>query len=211
MSAREEISSELLIISKTVAELPFKPVFTVPDGYFDGFPAKMMEIIRETEELDVVPELEKISPLLASISRKTPFSVPDGYFSNLEQELLPPKDQAPARVITMLQPATGRIWWAAAAVIAILGFFTWFYIINNNNDVENAGSALININAELPNISESEINSYLATTPEPIQIEPLSLAGVHEADFDAIMNDINESELQQFINDNPTLQIENMN
>jgi hypothetical protein len=110
----------------------------------------------------------------------------------------------------MAQPINPRIWWAAAAVIAILGFFTWFYTVNNN-DVENAGLAQVNIKTELPNISESEINSFLATTPEPIQIEPLSLAGVQEADFDAIMNDINESELQQFINDNPTLQIENMN
>ncbi|HLO82060.1 MAG TPA: hypothetical protein VK166_13925 [Chitinophagaceae bacterium] len=209
MSAREEISSELSKISKTVAELPLMPVFTVPEGYFDGFPAKLLEKIRKTEELDVVSELEQISPLLASISRKTPFSVPDGYFSQLEQ-LLPQNEQLPAKVVTMLQPAKLRIWWAAAAVTAILGFFAWFYIINNNR-IGIDGPALVNVNAELPKISETEINSYLATTPEPIQIEPLSLAGVQEADFDAIMNDITESELQQFINENPTLQIENMN
>ncbi len=207
MSTRKDISSELSDISKTVAELPFKPVFTVPDGYFDEFPLKMMEKIRETEDLDVDSELEMISPLLASLNRKTPFTVPEGYFSQLEPQM----EQAPAKVVVMHKTSRLRIWWAAAAITAVLGFFSWFYIINSNNNSEGLKAVSFSISAELPTLSETEISSYLEATPEPIQIEPISLAGVQEADLDAIMNEISESELQQFINENPTFQIENMN
>lgn len=211
MPDRKEILSELSMISNTVAELPFKPVFTVPEGYFDQFPEKLMKTIREEEKSDVRSELEQLSPLLASLERKMPFSVPDGYFSQLEQDLLPEKEHTPAKVVEMYRPQRLRMLYAAAAVTAIIGFFTWFFVINNNNEPVQPESVVVNMNSELPMVSESEISSYLATTPENIPLEPLSLAGVEEADFDEIMNEINENELQQFINENPTFKIENMN
>ncbi|HEX5667168.1 MAG TPA: hypothetical protein VFX73_00125 [Chitinophagaceae bacterium] len=211
MTDRKEISSELSAISNTVAELPFKPVFTVPEGYFHEFPEKLMKMIREEENSDVRSELEQISPLLASLERKTPFTVPDGYFSQLEHDLLPEKEHIPAKVVEMYRPGRLRVWYSAAAVTAILGLFTWFYLANNGNETVQPETVAVNLNAELPQVSETEINSYLATIPENIQVEPLSLAGVEEADFDEILNEINENELQQFINENPAFKIDNMN
>jgi hypothetical protein len=211
MPDRKEILSELSIISNTVAELPFKPVFTVPEGYFDQFPEKLMKMIREDDKSDAKSELELISPLLASMERKMPFSVPDGYFSQLEQDLMPEKEQSTAKLVEMYRPGRIRVWYAAAAVTAILGLFTWLYLVNNGNVTGQPETVAVNLNSELPQVSESEISRYLATIPENIQVEPLSLAGVEEADFDEIMNEINENELQQFINENPAFKIDNMN
>jgi hypothetical protein len=211
MPDRKEILSELSIISNTVAELPLKPVFTVPEGYFDQFPEKLMKTIREEDKSDVRSELEQISPLLASLERKTPFSVPDGYFSQLEHDLMPEKEHSVAKVVEMHRPGKLRVMFAAAAVTAILGIFTWFYLMNDGNETALPETVAVNLNSELPQVSETEISRYLATTPENIQVEPLSLAGVEETDLDEIMNEINENELQQFINENPAFKIENMN
>lgn len=213
MSDRKNILLELSSISPTVAELPFKPVFTVPERYFLEFPDKLMKMIRETEGTDLKSELEQISPLLASLERKTPFSVPDGYFSQFERDLMPNMELKlpPTKVVHMYRPGKLRLLYAAAAITAILGFFTWFYLINNENETVQPETLAVNVNTELPKVSENEINNYLSTIPENILVEPLSLAGVEEADFEEIMDQINENELQQFINENPALKLENMN
>jgi hypothetical protein len=74
MSDRRDILTELSSISTVVAELPFEPVFTVPDGYFDEFPDKLMKMVQNERELDVKSELQNLSPLLASLDRKTFFN-----------------------------------------------------------------------------------------------------------------------------------------
>ena len=222
MSDRKEILTELLTISPTLAEVPFKPVFAVPAGYFDDFPSKMVEMIQKEEELGLVAELESISPFLASLDRKNPFTVPEGYFSTLEKDLgsLPtegknvsekeiPVQQKQAKVIKLSQPGRLRILYAAASIVAILGILTWFFAMNN--DPGTGPVATVNVNAELPQVSDNEMASYLESVPEELDLEPISLAGVEEADLDEIMDGINEAELQQFINENPVLQENNMN
>jgi len=222
MSDRKEILTELLTISPTLAEVPFKPVFAVPAGYFDDFPSKMVEMIKKEEESGVVAELESISPLLASLDRKNPFTVPEGYFTTLEKNLgsvmteakdlsgiEKPAQKEQAKVVRFSQPGRLRILYAAASIVAILGIFTWFFAMNNN--VATGPTAIVNINTELPKVSANEMASYLESVPEDLDLEPISLAGVEEADLNAIMDQINEAELQQFINENPGLQENNMN
>jgi hypothetical protein len=226
MSDRKEISTELLTISPALADIPFQPVFAVPAGYFDDFPLKMVEMIKKEEKSGVLAELETISPLLASLDRKNPFTVPDGYFSALEKDLgsamVSQKlvdEQAPeignptqhplAKVVKLGQPGRLRVLYAAASIVALLGFFTWFFVVNNSSPTE--GKFAVNIYSELPKLSATEMANYLETAPVELNLEPLSLAGVEEADLDEIMKEINEAELQQFINENPVLLEKNMN
>jgi hypothetical protein len=42
-------------------------------------------------------------------------------------------------------------------------------------------------------------------------VEPLSIAGLEEIDFENILDNVNVGELQEFINENPSYQIENIN
>jgi hypothetical protein len=222
MSDRKEILTELLTISPTLAEVPFKPVFAVPAGYFDDFPSKMVKMIKKEEKSEVFAELESISPFLASLDRKNPFTVPEGYFTTLEKGLgsalseskgLPenenPVQKQQAKVVKFSHPGRLRILYAAASIVAILGIFTWFFAMNN--DAANGPTATVNINSELPKVSANEMASYLELIPEDPDVEPISLAGVEEADLNEIMDEINEAELQQFINENPGLQENNMN
>ena len=226
MSDRKEISTELLTISPALADIPFQPVFAVPAGYFDDFPSKMLEMIKKEEKSGVLAELESISPLLASLDRKNPFTVPDGYFSALEKDLgsamvfeklvddqVPeigkPAQQPLAKVVKLGQPNRLRVLYAAASIVALLGFFTWFFVVNNSSSSE--GKVAVNIYSELPKLSATEMANYLETAPVDLNLEPLSLAGVEEADLDEIMKEINEAELQQFINENPVLLEKNMN
>jgi hypothetical protein len=70
----------------------------------------------------------------------------------------------------------------------VLGLFTWLYILNNssNTDSRNCNSH----NSELPKVSENEISSYLAITPENIQTDLITLAGIEDADMDEFRNEI---------------------
>src|SRR5258708_2515781 len=64
------------------------PVYSVPEGYFEGFAGKLMSRIKAGQgvgEPDQSPreELALLSPLLSRIDKKMPFEVPQGYFDEL--------------------------------------------------------------------------------------------------------------------------------
>lgn len=56
--------------------------YQVPDGYFDGLAAIILNRIR-TEGLSASQELHTLSPLLGGLSKKSPYQVPDSYFGEL--------------------------------------------------------------------------------------------------------------------------------
>jgi hypothetical protein len=73
------------------------PAFTLPEGYFDGLAARILDKIRAGSDnpaagnsplsldspLDARAELAFLSPLLNRLERKAPYQVPDGYFVDL--------------------------------------------------------------------------------------------------------------------------------
>ncbi|MGV3530702.1 MAG: hypothetical protein ACO1OO_17495 [Flavisolibacter sp.] len=82
MTNMNPISEELKTLNSDLSHSPSSP-FTVPEGYFDGFPAAMLALVKI--DLPAREETEQLSPLLATISQKSPFTVPSGYFEeNLE-------------------------------------------------------------------------------------------------------------------------------
>jgi hypothetical protein len=84
MAHSEQIGKELEELSKAVAGLPDSHPFTVPSGYFQQFPEKMLELIRHSEET-----LEERLPLsLSGLSHKPTGQVPQGYFDRLPEKML---------------------------------------------------------------------------------------------------------------------------
>ena len=82
METRSTILNELNGISPTVAQVGTHLPYQVPQGYFEGLAAAILQRIK-TESLDAQQEVELLSPLLAGLSKKMPFSVPEGFFSEL--------------------------------------------------------------------------------------------------------------------------------
>jgi hypothetical protein len=125
MHSIDNISEELTSISQHVAQLPKNTPFTVPVGYFDNFPARLIDSIKnEASE----QELFELSPLLKTLKHENPYTLPDGYFSHLKVEI--PKHQAP--VVGMY---TIRSWAKYAAAACLLGIIaTVFFVSKTENE-----------------------------------------------------------------------------
>jgi hypothetical protein len=85
MNSQKHIQDELKELNSSLP--PKAPgVYSVPEGYFEGFARSVLERIKASEQ-DAATELENLSPLLASLSRKMPFAVPQGYFEASKDDL----------------------------------------------------------------------------------------------------------------------------
>jgi hypothetical protein len=72
------------------SELPLEKgaeIYSVPEGYFEGFAALMLQKIKAEQIESASEEIGALSPLLAGLSKKMPYSVPGGYFSKNTEEL----------------------------------------------------------------------------------------------------------------------------
>lgn len=208
MPSNQHILNELSTISQTVANIPDEPVFTVPENYFAQFPEKLMSKIRE----DVQYETSLLSPLLGGLEKKTPFSVPEGYFSTLEEQLkhsvLADKIAQPAPVINMFRRK--QVWKlsVAAMIAGIIGISAWFFYQQENSSIP---TLQVNVNAELPAISEEEINDFLLSVPEMPFSETLQVAGLDNLNVEDMLKDVQETELQDYVREMPDLSPEKLN
>jgi hypothetical protein len=208
MPVENHILNELNTISQTVANIPRLPVFTVPENYFAEFPGKLIEKIREDAKI----ETELLSPLLGGIQKKNPFSVPDGYFSTFEDQLkkstLPVVMPEPAKVIRM--SGTRQVWKlsVAAMVAGIIGIAAWLFY---QQDTSMTIPSQVNVNAELPKVSEEEMNDFLLSVPEMPSTETPQVAGLDNLNIEDMLKDVQDGELQDFMKDMPELQPEKLN
>src|SRR5687768_2752479 len=103
MQRNEVILTELAEISNYIASLSLDQPFLAPDGYFENFPSKMMDLV---SRLPVSAEghLLEQQPLLA------PFEVPENYFENLASQVLQRiKDANPAEELKNLSPLLAKL------------------------------------------------------------------------------------------------------
>lgn len=80
MSNINDIKAELESLGSGLP-LPANAPLSVPDGYFEGFPAAMLAKIK-ADSLTAAEETAAISPLLSGLSRKMPYSLPADYFTD---------------------------------------------------------------------------------------------------------------------------------
>ena len=129
-----DITRELEGISPAVANLDPVMPYTVPVGYFEQLPEKMLALVSKTA---AAAETRDLSPLLASLKDKPTFSLPEGYFEQqlaVVQERLHPSgsgeemdDNAPAKVITLHRRLNWPRMAVAATVTVMLAFATWYF------------------------------------------------------------------------------------
>ena len=126
MPSIDNISEELTSLSQHVAQLPKNTPFTVPNGYFDNFPGRLMDSIQHEAS---GPDLIELSPLLKSLKHENPYTTPEGYFNQFK--VATPKDQAP--VVGMF---TLRSWVKYAAAACLLGIIaTVFFVSKTANEI----------------------------------------------------------------------------
>ena len=86
MNSHKTIQEELASLNSTLPPVK-KPVFTVPDGYFENFSHTVLKKVKELEANSVDLELAGLSSLLSGLSKQMPYSVPENYFSSLANEI----------------------------------------------------------------------------------------------------------------------------
>lgn len=86
MNSHNAIQEELKALNSALPPVK-KPVFSVPDGYFENFAVSVLSKIKENKAISVEDELADLSPLLAGLSKKMPLSVPENYFTSLANEI----------------------------------------------------------------------------------------------------------------------------
>lgn len=201
------ISNELGNISNTLSEISDKPVFSVPDAYFERFPDLMMRKVKAMDMADVsdndpAKEIASLSPLLAGLSRDIPMKVPEGYFNTpgIPGELV--ELQGPAPVVRMPFRRLHR-YAVAASVLAILGSAMLFLRISTPDKTP---QTQVSVPAELPGLSEHELNEFLTALPDlDTGAEPITLASAN-LDVEGMIAEVDEKGLQEFLSEMPDLQ-----
>jgi hypothetical protein len=209
MQRSPDILKELGNISKTLSEIPDKPVFSVPDDYFERFPDLMLLKAKtpETADVNAAAEIASLSPLLAGLSRTMPMKAPEGYFSRPVLTGQQEKEPRPAPVIPMPRHRLHR-YAVAASVVAILGSAMLFLRISVP---EKPAQSQVNISAELPRLSEKELDEFLTALPDlDAGTESIALASV-TLDIEGMITEVDEKGLQEFLSEMPDLQTINNN
>lgn len=154
-----------------------KESFTVPEGYFEGLGANILQKIKAGENNEVVAEMNGLSSLIAGISKENVYRVPEGYFAQLE---FVPEIKAPAKVIQMNSARSRSIFrYAAAAVITGLLGISVINIVDKTNTVgEKPGTEV-----------QFATKDVLAKATNIIQ----------KGTFDKELNDLSDKEIEQYL------------
>lgn len=224
MEQARNIASELKEISNIVAGIEKVTPFSVPNGYFAGFPEKILAIIRYNNSiiLSSNQEIESVSPLLASLKSKQTFIVPENYFEQLEiSDLLHDNQQnekivSPAPVFSI---STGRKWMryaVAAAIAGLIGLGILFFL-NNAGDI--SGNGIINSNdiaigqqknqqslEELSELPDDILDGYLSGMPveanETVNAETgyfdFAILNVDDKGMMDLLHEISDEDLRSF-------------
>lgn len=76
---QDNIKNELRDLNSELPANSSQPLFSVPEGYFDGLAARILEKVKK-EENGVTDELSALSPFLAGLSKENVYHLPEGYF-----------------------------------------------------------------------------------------------------------------------------------
>lgn len=179
----------------TSKEMPFQ----VPPQYFEGLAGSILAKIKTSSLAgnEVQQELMEIAPTLVTISRVTPYTVPAGYFEQLQ----PVATNQTARVVK-LTPVRKVLRYAAAAAVIGVTAISGFLLFDKSES--NTTATEINVTAAMNNLSEAEIVDYLSD--HAIAVDEVSIdyyLPETEENFDDIINDLSDEELQQFLKQNP--------
>jgi hypothetical protein len=224
METKSAILSELKEISPVVAGVGAGLTYQVPDGYFDGLAAAILNRIR-TEGLSAREELQTLSPLLGGLSKKSPYqvpqgyfetssllaelknkhtySVPEGYFENLSVNVLNKiHERKPAKVVSMNTSRRLMRYAAAAVVAGVMAVAGWFYFANNSTgNPDTLAANGVEQLSEDSKISDEEIAKYLEAETIPVVTAAILPENdeMGASDIKEMLSDVSDDELQQYL------------
>ena len=76
--AKRDIIQELSDLESSLASANSQNIYSVPEGYFEGFAARVINLIKDEENLAWLSSLPKVAP----------YQVPAGYFDGLEERIM---------------------------------------------------------------------------------------------------------------------------
>jgi hypothetical protein len=231
MENRNDILTELQLISPLVAGLePVNP-FTVPAGYFDALPGNILAKIRgvatASAEIYQVPagyfedlaenillkikaashetrdELNEVAPLLNTISRGEVFSIPAGYF---EQANLAETVRNAKRDVKVVRMRKANRWmqYMAAAMMAGILVTGAFLFTDTNPDLSNEKNERLDISSELNKVSEADLVTYV-NNPEHAAAAPATTQLASEDELAEVkhhIKQVSDDELNQYMKEN---------
>lgn len=194
---QKDIVKELREIAPALDDLGAHPHFDVPAGYFDAFPARLMDRIRAMENSEAVTEeLETLSPVLASAPRQLPFTVPDGYFSELTEKLVTEKKHATGgRVVKMGRNI--RLFKRCLAAACIAGLIALGAVLVSRS-LNNSS-----LDRMMAKISDQEIEEYLTYNTDAFDNENIFTNVSLEEELPSVLpEDLSAKEIDNLLEDN---------
>jgi hypothetical protein len=228
MKRNPEIGQELLGLSPAVANLSARMPFHVPEGYFELFPERMLDLLRAEHEFEIASSKSTIFDAKTTISG--PFMVPDGYFEGLSANILnkiKENSAEPAKLISG-QKQTARVislgsrkkWlnYAAAAVItAFLAGAIYLYSTISGNDIPVSSQPLSfveKLEKDSLQVSPEALSSFLDQTDGLVESEVfemdvdsigqnLAILEINEMDIRTILESLPDDAISKYISENP--------
>ena len=188
--------TELASLSPLLSGMSKQVPYDVPKDYFTELSdqalvgAKAIEFVNE--------ELENLSPVLTSLKAVNVYESPDGYFDALPQTILnKAKRQQSARVITM-RPFRKIARYAVAAIfVGLMSVGGWLM-----QKPAEPPMTIARIESGIQKASDEEILNFIQNNEGSIA-EPMLNADeeMDSTDFKAMLADVSDNELEQFINE----------
>jgi len=225
----ESVKNETLIGEETTENAIFdsKPAFltpfSVPEGYFEGLSANILSRIKETNNESITAELNRISPLLAEFERKNPFSIPENYFEDLNiSSAIIPAPKETGRVVSMSIRKRWINYAAAAVITAVLAGSVYFFMQVTGNNADPVAPTPIAQNdvseKDSLEVSPEALSNFLSQTEgivadELLEMEnitgqkDLAILGISENTIQEILNDLPDQAIQDYMSENPEVQI----
>lgn len=85
MAQNNNILQELRELESSLANMAVQNAYSVPEGYFEGLAAQVLNRIKAIEAATAGEELNFLSPVIGSLPKQVPYTAPAGYFEALPE------------------------------------------------------------------------------------------------------------------------------
>lgn len=187
------VQDELTELSPLLAGLSKTTPFSIPEGYFQA----------NLESIPVFASDEK-SVVLNEVGRNMPYQVPSGYFESFASSVLK-KVKPQAKVIAM----NPRRWMRVAAAAMIAGIITISGIVyfSGKQDIKVDNPQWVA--KKLQNVSDKELDEFVKTSDvNQGTIATVKNKSVKTADVNRLLQDVPDNELDAFLEQMPTDDLE---
>ncbi len=232
MNRNPEIGQELLGLSPAVANLSARMPFHVPEGYFELFPERMLDLLRAEHEFELASAKSTIFDEKTPISG--PFMVPDGYFDELSGNILHkireievesvksiPGQKQSARVISIGGPKKWLNYAAAAVITAFIAGAIYLYSTMSGNEIPVSSQSMAQVEKlekDSMQVSPEALSSFLDQTDGLVETEVfemdvdsigqnLAILEINEMDIRTILEGLPDDAISKYISENPVAEL----